>query len=173
MTEVPWLTIARDLIGLREIKGAQHEPEILRLWRDAHLPFTDDETAWCAGFVGGVLERANINSTRSAMARSYTLWGIDVFEDRDVTRIPLGAVLVFSRPPSETSGHVGFATAYTSDGRVMCLGGNQKDSVNIAPFDVDRILTARWPAEFSDDLRIEYQTIQPVTTNLQSSRNEA
>lgn len=173
MNEPAWLTIARDLIGLREIKGAQHEPEILRLWRDAGLPFTDDETAWCAGFVGGVLKRAGIKPSGSAAARSYSRWGIDVFEDRALVRIPLGSVLVFSRPPSETSGHVGFATGFTKDGRVMCLGGNQKDSVNIAPFEAERIVAARYPIECLDDLRIQYQTLALVTTNLNSSQNEA
>lgn len=173
MNEAPWLTIARDLIGLKEIKGVENEPEILRLWRDAGLQFTDDETAWCAGFVGGVLKRSGVKPTFSALARSYEHWGIDVFEDRKLARIPMGAVLVFSRPPSETSGHVGFAVGFTSDGRVMCLGGNQRDSVNISPFVAERILAARWPAEHADDLRIQYQTLQLVTTNLNSSANEA
>lgn len=150
--EVPWLTIARDLVGIKEIKGAQHEPKILSLWKDAGLPFTDDETAWCAGFVGGVLKRAGVKPTGSAMARSYCAWGMDV-SFNGLEEIPLGAILVFSRPPSETAGHTNFAVGRTPEGHIVGLGGNQRDSVSIAPFEFGRLIAARWPIESQADLR--------------------
>jgi uncharacterized protein (TIGR02594 family) len=171
MTEPAWLSIARDLIGLREIKGPTHEPEILKLWRDAGLTFTDDETAWCAGFVGGVLKRADITPSFSASARSYMTWGSDCLANGP-REIPLGAVVVFSRPPSEWSGHVGFATGITEDGNIMTLGGNQKDSVNIAPIAGARLIAARWPAEERGDLSI-LNRIALVTTNVPLSKAEA
>lgn len=154
MTEPHWLTLARDLIGLREIKGPQHEPEILALARDAKLSwYRDDETAWCAVFVCGVLERTGINATRSAAARSFEHWGIDVL-DNGVEKVPLGAIVVYSRPPNPAHGHVGFAVGRDQQGRILTIGGNQKDSVNISPFDPGRLIAARWPAEYADDLGI-------------------
>lgn len=172
MNEPAWLTIARGLLGLREIPGPQNNPEIVALWRDAGLPFTDDEVAWCAGFVGGVLARAKIKPSGRADARSYIGWGIDVFEDRNIKRIPLGAVIIFARPPAQWSGHVGFAVGIAADGRVMCLGGNQKNMVSILPFDAERTIGARYPLEMADDLRIEYQLLPLITTNLNSSHSE-
>lgn len=171
MKEAPWLTIARDLIGLREIKGAAHEPEILSLWRDAGLPFSDDETAWCAGFVGGVLKRAGIKPTGSAAARSYARWGVDCMANGN-ENIPLGAIVVFSRPPSEWSGHVGFAVGITEGGHIMTLGGNQGDRVSIAPFNESRLIAARWPSESTDDIRM-LRVIPQITTNVPLSTRES
>ena len=68
--------------------------------------------------------------------------------------IPPGAVLVFDRPPNAWEGHVGFAVGWTSDGYLKVLGGNQRDSVSIADISVARLIDARWPVEFRDDLRL-------------------
>ncbi len=170
MNEPRWLSIARDLIGLKEIKGEEHEPEILRLWRDAGLSFTTDEDPWCAALVGGCLARAGIAPSLSGMARSYTHWGIDVLADGK-DQIPLGAVVVYSRPPSETSGHVGFAVGLTTEGNIVTLGGNQKDSVNIAPISYTRLIAARWPTEHRDDLTM-LKPLPLMTSNVPLSVRE-
>jgi uncharacterized protein (TIGR02594 family) len=151
--EVPWLNEARALIGLKEIKGREHEPKILKLWSDAGLSYSDDETAWCAGFVGGCLARAKVKPSGSPAARSYLHWGRSV-KDSKLELIPPGAVLVFERPPNAWEGHVGFAVGYTADGFLKVLGGNQSDSVSIADIIVGRLLDARWPVEFAGDLRL-------------------
>lgn len=151
--EVPWLIEARNLIGVKEIKGAQHEPKIVALWADAGIPVSDDETAWCAALVGGCLKRAFAKPTGSAAARSFLHWGVSVKESK-LELIPPGAVLVFDRPPNDWEGHVGFAVGYTKDGYLKVLGGNQRDSVSIADIYCGRLLDARWPVEFRGDLRM-------------------
>lgn len=171
MNEVPWLAIARDQIGVREIKGSQHEPKILSMWKDARLHFTDDETAWCCALVGSSLERCYVNSTRRANARSYEHWGIDV-KANGIEQIPLGAILVFERPPNPLEGHVGFAVGRTEDGKIMTLGGNQRDSVNISPKLYESLVAARWPSEFADDLRLLHH-IPLMKSNGAISTNEA
>jgi uncharacterized protein (TIGR02594 family) len=153
MDEVPWLTLARDLIGVKEISGDKHEPKILALWRDSHLRFTTDEDPWCAAFVGACLERAVVNSTRKPNARSYEHWGDDV-KKNGIKQIPLGAIVVYERPPDTWTGHVGFAVGRTEDNEILTLGGNQRDSVSIAPFEQGRLIAARWPSEFAGDLRL-------------------
>lgn len=46
--EPSWLAEARKWIGLIEIKGARHAPEILQMWRDIKRGgIRDDETPWC------------------------------------------------------------------------------------------------------------------------------
>lgn len=158
VSEPLWLQRARDLVGLREISGPIHEPKVLQLWREARMPYVhDDETAWCAAFVGAMLERSMITSTRLPNARSYENWGLDVLTDtgrRDLIRIPIGAVCVFERPPDSWKGHVNFAIGRTESGDLVCVGGNQSDSVSIATFKTARLIAARWPIEERDSLRM-------------------
>lgn len=172
MTEPMWLERARDMIGVREISGHMHEPKVLQLWRDAKMPVVqDDETAWCAAFVGAMLERSMITSTRKPNARSYQTWGIDVLAN-GVDQIPIGAVCVFSRPPNDWQGHVAFAVGVTPSGALSCVGGNQSNSVSIAPFNVTRLVAARWPVEERDNLRI-LTTLPKVMSDGRLSENEA
>jgi uncharacterized protein (TIGR02594 family) len=158
VSEPLWVQRARDLVGLREITGAMHEPKVLQLWRDAKMPYVhDDETAWCAAFVGAMLERSMVTSTRLPNARSYENWGLNVLTDtgpRNLSRIPPGAICVFERPPHAWQGHVAFVVGRTEFGELVCIGGNQSNSVSIASFKETRLIAARWPVEERDNLRM-------------------
>ena len=138
MTEPRWLAEARRHLGAREISGRKHNPLILRWWTLIRAPFTDDETPWCAGFVGGVLESCELRSSRSAAARSYLKWGRALASPRP------GCIVVFARGPR--FGHVGFVVGTDRAGNLLVLGGNQGDAVNIKPFARGRVLGYRWPA---------------------------
>lgn len=136
-----WYTVAKGFIGLEEIVGSKHNEEILQFWKDCKLPFRDDETPWCAGFVGGILERSGIRSTRSGMARSYLKWGKEIAEPS------IGCVVVFWRNGRySTSGHVGFVAGDISGGFIPVLGGNQGNRVSIKFYPVSRVLGYRLPA---------------------------
>ena len=137
------LKVAKGYIGVEEIKGAKHNPTILKFWERCHLPFKTDETAWCAGFVGGVLEECGIRSTRSGMARSYLNWGVSCMDDPQP-----GCVVVFWRGHIDSPyGHVAFlANKLTSKIRVPALGGNQGDQVCIKGYPRARVLDFRKPA---------------------------
>jgi uncharacterized protein (TIGR02594 family) len=135
--EPAWLVEARKLVGLKEIKGPQHAPEILQMWRDIKRGgIKDDETPWCAAFVGAMLERAGIRSSRFESARSYLDWGQVISEP------VLGCVVVFSR---QGGGHVGFCVGRDKGGNLLILGGNQADAVNVRVFPVYRVTGYRWP----------------------------
>ncbi len=135
-----WLDAARKYIGQSEIKGNTHNPIILRWWAAIRAPFTEDETPWCAAFVGGVLEECGIRSSRAASARSYLKWG------QRLGSPAVGAVVVFWRgSPDGWSGHVGFVAGQDQAGNLMVLGGNQGDQVNVRPFPLSRVLGYRWP----------------------------
>lgn len=136
--ELPWITKARTYLGLTEVSGSSHAPQILEFWRLCELPFKDDETPWCAGFVGACLEQSGIRSTRSGLAASYLKWGVPLSEPR------IGAVLVFNR--SAGSGHVGFCVGEQGD-KLLVLGGNQANAVNIKAFPKSQLKPGgiRWP----------------------------
>jgi len=137
----PWLKLAASYIGTKEIPGAQHNNLILGWWKWIRAPFTDDETPWCAAFVGGVLEQCNIRSSRSAAAKSYLGWGAQLKEPA------VGAIVVFWRgKPNGPFGHVGFVAGRDKFGNIMVIGGNQNDAVTVKPFALSRVLSYRWPA---------------------------
>lgn len=140
--EPVWLRRARQEIGVSEIAGKQHSKRVLSYWELCKLPFRDDETPWCAGFVGAMLEDCGIKSTRSGMARSYDKYG------QPCGAVP-GAIVTFWRDsPGSGLGHVGFLTGRDQSGNLMVLGGNQGDAVNIKPFSTSRLVGYRWPAGF-------------------------
>lgn len=140
LADPSWLAKAREYIGLREIPGSRNNPTILRWWELIKASFRDDETAWCAGYVGGVLEEVGIKSTRSAAARSYLSHGVKL------NAPAVGCIVVFWRgSPSGWSGHVGFVVGKDRSGNLMVLGGNQSNEVNIKPFSKSRVLGYRWP----------------------------
>lgn len=150
--EPKYLQLARDLIGLKEIHGPQHSAEILRMAQDARLGWVrDDETAWCSIFVCAMFERVGIKSTRSAAARSWSTWGVDVLNPYMPADIPLGSVVVYSRGSNVTQGHVGFPVGVNAAGHILTLGGNQADQVSISPFHPGRIVAVRFPLQENFD----------------------
>ncbi len=150
MNELNWIKIAREYVGTKEIKGVKHNPIVLELWRLAFeatkqpIPavFKNDETAWCGGFVGGVLARAGLGRhipKSFPMARAWLTAGTKL------NNPAYGCVVVFWRgSPKGASGHVGFCVGQDKAGNLMVLGGNQSDAVNIKPFSRSRVLGYRW-----------------------------
>lgn len=139
-TDPPWLARARTYIGLREIKGPQHEPKVVELFKlSGFSGIKDDETAWCAAFVGGVLALSGIPDSDSLAARSYEKWGTALKEP------VLGCVGVKRRAGGAAwQGHVGFVVAANATHVWLC-GGNQSDKVSIARFQRAEFTAFRWP----------------------------
>jgi uncharacterized protein (TIGR02594 family) len=95
-------------------------------------------TAWCAGFVNAALNQTGGQGTGSLAARSFMDWGNPTDSPNP------GDIAVFSRGnPSGPYGHVGFFQGYDDAGNVLVLGGNQSDSVSVAPYSADRLLGFR------------------------------
>jgi len=139
VVEPSWITEARKYIGLAETKGGKHSPDIVQFWKDIKRGgIKDDETPWCAAFVGAMLERCNVKSSRFESAKSYLQWG------RLLAQPVLGCVVVFTR---KGGGHVGFCVGKDAAGNLLILGGNQGDAVNIKAFPVSRVSGYRWPSD--------------------------
>ena len=134
-----WLAIARPLVGLHEVKGAEHSPEILGMWRAIKRSgIQSDEVPWCAAFVGACLERAGIRSSRFESAASYLKWGVRLDGPAH------GCIVVFSR---DGGGHVGFVVGVDASGNLLVLGGNQGDQVSVKAFPTTRVTGYRWPVD--------------------------
>lgn len=132
--------VASEYIGLAEVPGAKHNAKIVKMYADTGNSWvTDDETPWCAAFVGSVLAQCGIQGTGKLNARSYLTWGQKV----DLKDAQKGDVVILSRGNSKTQGHVGFFSGWQTNGSILLLGGNQGDKVSIAPFGVSRVLGVR------------------------------
>jgi len=163
-----WLTKAKSYLGLSEVPGKKHNLKILEWWKAIRATFMDDETPWCAGFVGGVLEECGIKSSRSASARSYLSWGVRISDPCE------GCIVVFWRgAPSGWSGHVGFVVGRDDMGNLMVLGGNQGDQVSIQGFSNMRVLDFRWPKGVPVSAKIGYYTLPAIERISPLSKNEA
>lgn len=157
MKDQPWVVEAKKHIGVREIPGVNHHPLIVQMWKAIKRGgIRDDETPWCAAFVGMCLENVGIVSSRFESAKSYLTWGKYLAEP-----IP-GCVVVFTRTGG---GHVGFLVGRAPDGRLLVLGGNQGNEVNIRAFGVERVTGYRWPAALPVPVDIDLATgTAPATT---------
>jgi uncharacterized protein (TIGR02594 family) len=140
----PWLSAAWRELGQKEIGGQSDNARIVGYFREAgHAYVKDDETAWCAAFLGAMLERAGRRSTRSLRARSYVTWGAPLATAR------LGAIAVLSRGSDPALGHVGFVAGATETS-LFLLGGNQNNAVSVQAFARTRLLALRWPEDAPD-----------------------
>lgn len=131
--------LARRELGTWEWKKG-HNPRVVQYFADVgHAWVKDDETAWCAAFVGAMLHRAGLPHTGKLNARSYLDWGNPVaLEDARA-----GDVVVFSRGnPNGWQGHVAFLAA-DSGPNLTVLGGNQANQVNEKKYSKDRLLGIR------------------------------
>jgi|SRR3990167_91989 len=132
-----WLAYARMQIGVRETPGKTHTQKILDWWKAIRRGgIKDDETPWCAAFVGGCLEAVGIRSSSYESAVSYAAWG------RGLNAPTYGSIVVLARKGGH---HVGFLVGRSATGELAVLGGNQADAVNIKMFSHDRLKAQRWP----------------------------
>lgn len=138
-TEPKWMANARQLVGLKEIVGSQHEKKVLEFFAEAgHPEIHNDETAWCAAFANAMLRRAGYAGTGSLAARSFLTWGEKLTTPRP------GCVAVFKRGNSSWEGHVAFFVRDAGDS-IEVLGGNQSNSVSITRMPKSSLLGYRWP----------------------------
>ena len=120
-----------------------------RQQRDEIKAFTGVDpvrTEWCAAFLNAVLEESGTPSIASMghehplLARSYLEWGVEV-------EFPVpGDVVIFPRGTEGWQGHVGiFIEQREINGEqyYMILGGNQDNTVSIAPYRANRKLGIR------------------------------
>lgn len=134
-----WLDIAKSEMGTAEVPGPKHNPRVVGYFRTIGMPqVTDDETAWCAAYVGSCLERSGLRSTRTAWARDYLKWGKRVYTPTT------GCIVVLDRGGG--FGHVGFYIKHDNH-HIWLLGGNQSNAVNVSSFPIERVLGYRMPDE--------------------------
>lgn len=139
----PWMEVATRYRDLRERTPAGDlSPDVRAFFRHTRFPpeLVNSHTAWCAAFVCACLELTGVRSPRSARARDFMTYGLEL------VRPVYGAVLVFARGLDPAKGHVGFASWPISPlGNVWCYGGNQDNAVCARAKPRGSLLSVRWP----------------------------
>lgn len=125
----PWLKAAINEIGQAEVSGAKSNPRILEYRKMAGLTqfgaMDDGVVPWCAIFINGMLAKAGVKASGSAMARSFV-------KHPDFIRLEepcVGCITVISSSRGPASGHVFF---YVGENPLffVSLGGNEDDAVS-------------------------------------------
>lgn len=162
MTEPTWLIAARADLGQRETLGPNDSPWIRNMLAKLSGLWLRGQP-WCGGAVAYWM-RGDGQAIPKAWyrAKAWLDWGV-------VLTAPLvGCVVVFDRVGG---GHVGLVVGQDAAGRLLVLGGNQGDAINIRAFGRDRVLGYRWPA---GELRPHPDGGLPVYKNgAPTSTNEA
>lgn len=137
---------AQSKLGLKEIKGAKHNPEIIEMF-DAvgHDWIKDDETPWCAAFVGWCLKSVGIPHLNEVAARKYEKYG------NETKKPKVGDIVVIWRGSAASwMGHVGFLHSM-DETHISILGGNQGNEVSIRKYPRGRLLSFRTVVDINDD----------------------
>ncbi|SFR53197.1 TIGR02594 family protein [Robiginitalea myxolifaciens] len=132
--------VASAEIGVREVKGSQSNPQIIRYAEETGFSnYKSDESAWCSLFANWVAHKAGLERSNSLAARSWLNVGIPIENPEP------GDVVVFWRESRDSwKGHVGFFHGFSSDkSRVYCLGGNQGNQVSVTAKPIGRVLGYR------------------------------
>jgi uncharacterized protein (TIGR02594 family) len=132
-----WYALALAERGVTEAPAAADDPSVQAYYKDAGHPHVKhDSVPWCAAFVGAMLARAGFKPSGSLAARSYLSWGTKLDAPRQ------GCIVVLKRGKG-WQGHVTFFDR-EEGGRLICLGGNQSDSVCFAAYRKSLVLGYRW-----------------------------
>jgi uncharacterized protein (TIGR02594 family) len=133
----PWMAYAKGKIGVHEIAGAHQNSYIIDILRATGISH-DPGAPWCSAFVNDCMRAASITGTGKANARSWLDWGFALPGAR------YGCVVVLSRPPDPSHGHVAFYAGF-KEPMFQLLGGNQHNEVCVAEYHKSRLLSYRWP----------------------------
>lgn len=144
--------LAQRFTGIKEVPGAVSNPGILAMLQlDGAWP-KDDSVPWCSAFTNYIAWLLRLPRSKSLAARSWLAVGRpisikDALAENDVVILKRGGgpgADVLQAP-----GHVGFFAGVHNPGnvtggaRVLILGGNQSDSVSVAPFKYADVLGVR------------------------------
>jgi len=127
-------------LGVHELDGPKSNP-LIRSWilQSADwLDQDDSKTAWCGCFRGAIgIATATGAPENHFRAASWRQWGIAVDKLENAIK---GDTLIFTR---RGGFHVGLFSGLSDNGNPLVLGGNQSDSVSIAEYDKDHLLSIR------------------------------
>lgn len=139
-----WIAEMAKLIGIREVIDGQLNPVIRAMFAATHYPpdQVGIKTSWCSAALCSVMEKLGLPHTHSAAAMSWLSYGVEC-------EAKPGAIAVFefhlNHGTGPTDHHVSIVTGIDAD-QLICLGGNQSNSVRRSWYPKAAVLGYRFPA---------------------------
>ncbi|MBR1279008.1 TIGR02594 family protein [Bradyrhizobium sp. AUGA SZCCT0283] len=163
-----WVIEGLKWLNLREGRGEAENPDILNWARDEGgaiaRDYKHDAIPWCALFANMVLTKVGIKGTETLWALDWDKWG---------QKLPGPAVGAFAPMKREGGGHIAIVVGRDMHGNLMCLGGNQSDTVSIIPFPVDRPRSFRWPVGVTAPFKAGFESLPLMRSDGQVSAKES
>ncbi|MCA1458776.1 TIGR02594 family protein [Bradyrhizobium sp. BRP22] len=163
-----WVIEGLKWLSLREGRGSADNLEIL-LWARHEggaiaKTHKNDEIPWCALFANMVLTKIGIKGTETLWALDWDKWG---------QKLSGPAVGAFAPMKRKGGGHIAIVVGRNKRGNLMCLGGNQNDTVSIVPFPPNRPLSFRWPAGVPLPLKAGLNSLPEMKSDAPVSTKES
>jgi uncharacterized protein (TIGR02594 family) len=143
----PWFDEAHKQLDDHIDESSERGRERIKTYFDAtdHGSVVGELPPWCGAFAAFCMKSSVSPVPKgSALAASWKSWGSRSLPVGS-NDIPVGAVVVLT--PSEGtrgSGHVGFFSKFSPDGKkIELLGGNQSDTVKFSQFPITRVAAIR------------------------------
>ncbi|MBF00215.1 TIGR02594 family protein [Flavobacterium coralii] len=149
-SSTPWMEKAFSQIGVAENKAPGKHNQSIVDYHSTTGGWKEDETAWCASFVNWSLVKSGVPSINSAKAFDYKKYGTKL------DKPAYGAIAIMNYS------HVGFVAGYNSDGRIILLGGNQGDAVNLSPNLKTAVLQYRYPEGYTPNYTLPSYNLKDV-----------
>ena len=154
MKDLDWIATAKTFVGMHETKDIKKLDMMLK---DLKAPsYITNKMAWCGTFVAYCLKQHGITYPRHwYRALDYLNYGAKL-------KAPcVGAVAIKTR---KGGGHVCFVVGKTKDNKLVCLGGNQSDSVCYAIYKQSDFEEFRWYGRTNTPAIGRYNL--PIMTNV-------
>ena len=145
--ELSAFDVAQRFIGVSEVSGSASNPHVLAMLRlDQPWP-EDDQVPWCSAFMNYIAWLLRLPRSKSLRARSWLLIGNSIsLEDAeagfDVVILKRGSGNQPGPDVIEAPGHVGLF-AGREGSKILVLGGNQSNTVNVSRYPAGRLLGIR------------------------------
>ncbi len=142
--ELPWITIAKSVFGLHEVRDNAK----LRKFLISDNKTLGDPKAlpWCGDFVETCIKKALPHEPFIGDLGKNPYWARNWTSFGDKCNPCYGAVITFSRG---SGGHVGFVVGEDAS-YYYVLGGNQGDTVSITRIAKSRCLGTNWPKTYKN-----------------------
>jgi uncharacterized protein (TIGR02594 family) len=128
------------------------------------MDYKHDAIPWCALFANMVLTKVGIKGTETLWALDWDKWG---------QKLPGPAVGAFAPMKREGGGHIAIVVGRDTRGNLMCLGGNQSDTVSIIPFPIDRPRSFRWPVGVAAPFKAGFEFLPLMRSDGRVSAKES